>query len=190
MGGDDGDNNVTEGTIKPNEEERSIDNAIPTNDGAEAVVTATAAPTTDEQDSAPGETTSGASLTRAQGVKRTSVGEFAAANDTVSVGQGVDSIKAMDPQNNGDTVNVAEVAAKGQADDETECNGPDQGDDVYDNGEDDDDLSSSVEGGKESNGWNEVEAGERTGYSGADVEPFAVQERIDGSCVMQVCGTD
>lgn len=52
--------------------------------------------------------------------------------------------------------------------------------------DDDDDLSSSVE--NSNNGWAEVEAGERTGYSGAAVEPFAVKEGIDGCCIMEVCG--
>lgn len=74
-----------------------------------------------------------------------------------------------------------------------------QGDDSYDkntddgghgdvNNEDDDDdhLSSSVE--NSNNGWAEVEAGERTGYSGAAVEPFAVKEGINGCCIVEVCG--
>lgn len=189
MGGDDGENNLG-GSIKPNGEETSTVNAIPTKDGAEAAVTATAAATSDKQASAPGETTSDLALAHAESVKRLSVGESTAANDTASVEQGVDDVKAMNPQNNGDTAVVAdEVAAKGQTDDE-ECSGPGQGDGVYDNDNDDDYLSSSVEEGKDSNGWAGIEDGERTGYSGAEVEPFAVQEGIDGSCVLEVGGAD
>ncbi|CAM9821749.1 unnamed protein product, partial [Scytosiphon promiscuus] len=56
-------------------------------------------------------------------------------------------------------------------------------DDAYD------DQSSSVEGGNTNgdndNGWAEVEAGERTGYAGASVEPFAVKEGIGGACVQE-----
>eukprot|EP00752_Nemacystus_decipiens_P001890 g1820.t1 len=98
--------------------------------------------------------------------------------------KGGDCIKDVDAQNNGGTaVGAAEGAAKGEFDDEKDCDGPDQGDDVCDKDEDDDDLSSSVEGEKD--GWAGVEGGERTGYSGAEVEPFAVQEGIDGTCVLE-----
>ncbi|CAM9140978.1 unnamed protein product, partial [Hapterophycus canaliculatus] len=52
-----------------------------------------------------------------------------------------------------------------------------------------DDQSSSVEDGNangdNATGWADVEAGERTGYAGASVEPFAVKEGIDGSCVIE-----
>lgn len=187
MVGDDSEINATGGTIKRSGEELIAD-AIPTKDGAEAAVTATAASTTDKQASAAGESTPGVSLTRAEGVERPSFGASAAPNDTASAGEGADIIKATDAQNNEDAVIAAGEAAKGGVDDEKACNGPDQGDDVYDIGEDDDDLSSSVEGGKDSSGWADVEDGERTGYSGAEVEPFAVQEGIDGSCVLEVCG--
>lgn len=165
MGGDDGENIATEGMNKPNGEESIMANAISTRDGAEATLAATAAPSTDDQASAPGETT---------------FGESAAAIDTASERQGVDS----NAQHTEDTVVAAEVAAKGQVDDEKENNG------VHGNDDHGDDLSSSVEGKEDSTGWADVEAGERTGYSGAEVEPFAVKKGIDGSCIMEVCEAD
>lgn len=189
MGGDGGENNVAGGTINPNGEDTIIADAIPPKDGA-AAATATAAPVTDKQASVTGETTSSVSLTLAETVKVPYFGKSTAANGATSVGQSVDHTEAMDPQNNEDIVNAAEVEAKGQVDDEKEINGLGQGDGAYGNGEDDDDLSSSAEGENDSNGWADVEDGERTGYSGAEVEPFAVKEGVDGSCVMEVCGAE
>ncbi|CAM9469092.1 unnamed protein product, partial [Ectocarpus sp. 12 AP-2014] len=78
------------------------------------------------------------------------------------------------------------IAGVGQAqgDDNYDKNAHDGGHgDVNNKDDDDDDLSSSVE--KSNNGWAEVEAGERTGYSGAAVEPFAVKEGINGCCIME-----
>eukprot|EP00903_Cladosiphon_okamuranus_P008103 g7811.t1 len=186
MGGGAGENNVTGGLKQPSGEETSITvNAIRTKDGAEAAVAVTAATTTDKQASR-GEMTSDASLAHAETGKMPSLGESTAANDTASVDQSVDDVKVMDRKNNGDTaLNAGEVAAKGQADDEEECSDPGRGDGGYDDDNDGDDLSSSVEGGKDSNDWADVENGERTGYSGAEVEPFAVQEGIDGFCVLE-----
>lgn len=191
MGGDDGDNNIPGGSKQPNGEEPSTANVVPTKDGEDAGVAATASSTTDKHATARGEATSDVSHTRAEIVKILSFGEPAAADATASLGHGVDSVEAMGPQNSGDTVVIAAaVAAKGQVDDEKECDDHDQGDGVCGNDEDDDDLSSGAEEGKDTNGWADVEDGERTGYSGAEVEPFAVQEGIDGSCMMEVCWAD
>lgn len=192
MAGGDGESTATGGSTQPNREKTTAVDAFPTQDGEEEAVTATTASTTDKQQaSAPGEATSGVSRANAEIVKRPSLGESAAGNDTASVDQGIDGVDATEPLNGRGVAEVAgEGAAKGQADDEDEESyGPGQGDGVCDGDEDDDDLSSSLEGGKDSNGWGEVEDGERTGYSGAEVEPFAVQEGIDGSCILEVCGT-
>ncbi|CAB1120524.1 unnamed protein product [Ectocarpus sp. CCAP 1310/34] len=78
------------------------------------------------------------------------------------------------------------IAGVGQAqgDDNYEKNTDDGGHgNVNNKDDDDDDLSSSVD--NSNNGWAEVEAGERTGYSGAAVEPFAVKEGINGCCIME-----
>ncbi|CBJ29046.1 hypothetical protein Esi_0133_0043 [Ectocarpus siliculosus] len=78
------------------------------------------------------------------------------------------------------------IAGVGQAqgDDNFDKNTDDGGHgDVNNKDDDDDDLSSSAE--NSNNGWAEVEAGERTGYSGAAVEPFAVKEGINGCCIME-----
>lgn len=184
MGDEDGEINATVGAIKPNGEITGEANAIPTKDEEDAGIADTAASTADKQAPAPGETASDLPLAHAEIAKAPCVSESAAAIDTASVGQGVDGVTVVDPQNNGGAVDVAELAAKVQVDDEKERDGPDQGDDVCDNDEYDDDLSSSVEGGKD--GWADVEDGERTGYSGAHVEPFAVQEGINGSCILEV----
>lgn len=187
MGGDDGEKNVTGDTIKPNGEDTRITNATLTKDAVEPPP-ATAAATPDKQASVPEEAASTVvSCTRAEGARKSSAGESVTANDTSGVGRGVDGTKAMDSQKNGDTANAAEMGANSRFGDDKEGKGPGQGDDMYDNGEDDDELSSSVEGGQDSNDWADVEAGERTGYSGAEVGPFAVKEGVDGCCVIEVC---
>lgn len=79
------------------------------------------------------------------------------------------------PAGNGSNANFCEgEKSMAKTDDESEGVDIDNDDDY-----DDDDSRSGAEdtGGS---GWGLIEAGERTGYAGATVEPFAVEEGLGG----------
>lgn len=164
MGAGDREETLTDGTVKPTGEDTG---------------TANADPQSKEQAPAPVPGTSDTTTTDMHKEEASPCVECSTTNDiTVSVGNDEHALGAKNKIITGDSVSAGDGEGGGDNDDEYD-----------DDNDDDDDFSSSFDGARDSDSWGDVEAGERTGYSGAEVEPFAVKEDINGSLIMEVCET-
>lgn len=194
MGEGDSDEHLADGMVKPAGQDPGImtdTNSI--KEGNEATATASAAPKNEVQALGPVTGTSEAPPTNRHQVEAPPPIERATTNVvTVGVGDGNNGLGVKNKNNTGDHASAAEGGCDsgGGDNDGGEYDDDNDNNDDNDDDNDDDDLSSSFEEGKDSDGWGDVEAGERTGYSAAEVEPFAVKEDIYGSCIMEVCETE